>query len=144
MRRIARFLLVLVAIAASSCGDAAATGPATPLAATPITPAPPPPTRYALSGTVKEAWIDTGLPGATATIASGPSGGSTVTDEHGGYTLSNLFPGIYRVTFSKSSPYGSVTYGPVSVFADAEFSGVLSLTGAGPVTTANLQGYWVA
>jgi hypothetical protein len=93
---------------------------------------------------VKEAWIDTGLPGATVTIASGPSVGSTVTNDHGGYTLSNLLPGIYRVTFSKGAPYGPVTYGPVNVFADAEFSGALSLTGGFPVTAANLQGYWVA
>jgi len=97
-----------------------------------------------LSGTVKEAWIDTGLPGATVTIASGPTPGSTLTNEQGRYTLPDLLPGIYRVTFSKGAPYGSVTYGPVSVFADAQFSGALSLTGGFPVTAANLQGYWVA
>ena len=72
-----------------------------------------------MSGTVKEAWIDTGLPGASVTIASGPSAGSTVTNEQGEYTLGNLLPGIYRVTFSKGAPYGAVTYGPVGVFAES-------------------------
>jgi len=147
MLRITHLVLILVAIGSSSCGSPATPGTSTPNPGTPTTPtptAPPVQTTYALSGTVKEAWIDTGLPGATVTIASGPSSGSTLTDEHGGYTLSNLLPGIYRVTFSKGAPYGSVTYGPVTVFADATFSGALSLTGGFPLTAANLQGYWVA
>ena len=111
---------------------------------TPTTPTPPVPvTTYTLSGVVKEAWIDTGLPGATVTIAAGPSRGSTATDGQGRYTLTNLLPGVYSVTFSKPAPYGSATYAPVNVFADATFSGGLSLTGGFPVTAANLQGYWV-
>jgi hypothetical protein len=142
MLRMPHFVLILVAVASSSCGTAAAPA-STPAPITPTAPTPPPLTTYTLSGAVKEAWIDTGLPGATVTIASGPSAGSTVTDERGEYRLSNLLPGSYRVTFSKGAPYGTVTYGPVSVSADAEFSGALSLTG-GPVTAANLQGYWVA
>jgi hypothetical protein len=145
MLRIPHVILVLVAIASSACGNTAAPASSTPAPITPTTPTPLPlPTRYTLSGTVKEAWIGTGLPGATVTIATGPSSGSAITNEHGAYTLSNLVPGIYRVTFSKAAPYGSVTYGPVNVFADAEFSGALSLTGEFPVTAANLQGYWVA
>jgi hypothetical protein len=145
MLRIARFMLVLVAIGSSSCGNSEAPGPPTSAPVTPTTPTPVPvPTTYALSGTVKEAWIDTGLPGATVTIASGPTSGSTVTNEQGRYTLPNLLPGVYRLTYSKGAPYGSIAYGPVSVLADAEFTGALSLSGGFPVTAANLQGYWIA
>jgi hypothetical protein len=105
--------------------------------------APAPTTTYSLSGVVKEAWIDTGLPGATVSIATGPTRASATTDDSGRYVLSNLRPGVYSITFSKPSPYGSVTYAPVNVFADATFSGALSLAGPVP-STADLQGYWVA
>ena len=78
-------------------------------------------------------------------IASGPSSGSSTTDAQGRYTLSNLLPGVYSVTFSKPAPYGSVTYSPVNVFADATLSSALSLSyGPSAITTANIQGYWVA
>lgn len=104
----------------------------------------PPLTTYSLSGVVKEAWIDTGLPGATVTIASGPSRGFAMTDAQGRYTLPNLLPGIYSVTFSKPAPYGRITYSPIDVSADATFSGALSLSTGLPLTATNLQGYWVA
>jgi hypothetical protein len=144
LHRMARLILVLAAMAASSCNDAAAPVPAASAPVIPTAPTRPFPTTYSLSGTVKEAWIDTGLPGATVTIASGPSSGSTVTSDEGRYTLSNLLPGTYRLTFSKGAPYGSVGSGPVTVSADAEVSGALSLTGGFPVSAANLQGYWAA
>ncbi len=144
MRRIAQIVIVLGSIAAGSCGGPAGSGSATPPLTTPTTLPASLPVTYTLAGMVKEAWIDRGLPGATVSIASGPTRGSTITNEEGRYTLSNLPPGVYSVTFSKPAPYGSVTYSPVNVFADAAFSGALSLTGGFPVTTASLQGYWVA
>jgi hypothetical protein len=144
MRRIAHIIVVLGSIAAASCGGPAQSGSAAP-SLTPPTTLPPrsPVSTYTLSGTVREAWIDTGLPGATVSIATGPSRGSTVTNEQGRYTLTDLLPGVYSVTFSRPAPYGAITYSPVNVFADTAFSGGLSLSSGLP-TTASLQGYWVA
>ena len=144
MRRLAHIIIVLACVASSRCGGPSQPPftPPTPVVP-PTAPAPQPTQTFSLSGLVKEAWIDTGLPGATVTIATGPSRGSTTTDEQGRYALTNLVPGVYSVTFSKPAPYGSVTYGPVNVSGNATFSGSLSLSGGFPVTAASLQGYWV-
>jgi hypothetical protein len=145
MRHLVPVFVVLAAMTLTGCGESTEPRSVMPPPTTPTTPTPQPLTTYTLSGVVKEAWIDTGLPGATVTIATGPSRGTAMTDAQGRYTLPNLLPGVYSVTFSKSLPYGSITYGPVNVpAADASFSGALSLTGGFPVTAANLQGYWVA
>ena len=151
MRRIQYIAILLVCVAAGSCGEP--TGPsstAPPLTSPTGTPPTSPPsplprtTTYTVSGLVKEAWIDTGVPGATVSIASGPSFGSTVTDEQGRYSLANLLPGVYTLTFSKPVLYPSRGTSPVSVFADETVNGGLSLSSVSPATAANLQGYWVA
>ena len=145
MRHPARLAIALAVLLLARCGGSS-TSP-TPPFSNPILEAPtslPPPPSYTLSGLVKEAWIDTGLPGATVTIATGPTRAATTTDDQGRYTLSHLLPGVYSLTFSKPAPYGSTTYGPVTVAGDTTFSGALSLSGGFPVTAANLQGYWVA
>ena len=145
MRRFAHIIIVLACVASSRCGDPSQPPftPPTPVVP-PTAPAPQPTQTFSLSGLVKEAWIDTGLSGATVTIATGPSRGSTTTDEQGRYALTNLVPGVYSVTFSKGAPWGSRTFSPVNVFADATFSGAVSLTGGFPLTASSLQGYWVA
>ena len=137
---------VLLCIVVAACGDSnPPPSTALPPIVTPISPTPPVPTQgFTLSGIAKEAWIDTGLPGTTVSIATGPSRGTTIADAEGRYVLANLTPGIYGVTFSRPAPYGSTTYSPVNVFADATFNGAVSLTGHFPVTAANLEGYWVA
>jgi len=145
MQRLPLIVIVLGLLAVAGCGgrtEGPSTGPL-PFTMPTTQPTPAPVTSYTLSGVVKEAWIDTGLPGATVTIASGPSRGSATTDEQGRYAIGNLLPGVYSVTFSKPAPYGRSTYAPINVFADATFSGALSLTGGFPISAANLQGYWV-
>jgi len=147
MRASALILLLGVAAAAGSCGGSADSGRITSLPTVPTIVIPPPLSpvaTYTLSGLAKEAWIDTGLPGAAVSIASGPAFGTAVTDQAGRYVLSNLPAGSYTVRFSKPAPYGSVTYGPITVTGDTTFNGSVSLTGTFPVTAANLQGYWVA
>jgi len=142
-----RLAVVLAAFWVTGCGESSPPRSTPPSPVGPSTTPPPvgpPPTTYTLSGLAKEAWIDTGLPGATVSIAAGPSRGSTTTDDQGRYTLPGLLPGVYTVTFSKPAPYGSASYAPVNVFADATFSGAVSLSGPFPVTVSNLQGYWVA
>lgn len=146
MRRVAHIFIVVASIAVAGCGEPAASPPAaTPPITTPTTPtpAPAPVSTYTLSGVVKEAWIDTGLPGVIVRIASGPSLGSTTTDEQGRFVLSALFPGVYQLTYSKSGPYPPRNSGSIGVFADTTYTMAMSITAPFPATTADLTGYWV-
>jgi len=151
MRRVQYIAIVLVCAAAGSCGETTGPSSTTPPLTSPTGTTPPPPfvpppreATYTVSGVVKEAWIDTGLPGAIVSVASGPSFGSTVTDDQGRYSLVNLLPGAYTLTFSKPALYPSRGSSSVNVLADATVNGVLSLSSGLPATAANLQGYWVA
>jgi hypothetical protein len=145
MRPLALVAVVLASAMAASCG--ASDGPPShtaPPVTTPTSPTPQPPaTTYTLSGVVKEAWIDTGLPGSTVSVVSGPSRGLATTDEHGRYSLPNLLPGVYTVTMAGPAPWTTRTSGPIGVFADTTFTAGLTFPVAFPVTAANLQGHWV-
>jgi hypothetical protein len=143
MRRLALFVIALGCITTAGCGDSSPPRSTPPPFTGPTTPTPPQQT-FTLAGLAKEAWIDTGLPGVTVSIVTGPARGSTVTDAQGRYALPNLVPGVYSVSFSKPAPYGSSTYPAVNVVGDSTLNATLSLTGGFPVTAANLQGYWVA
>jgi hypothetical protein len=145
MRRFAFLAIVLTAVTVAGCGDSAVPRSTAPPITSPTSPTPQPPiTTYTLSGVVKEAWIDTGLPGATVTIVTGPGRGSTTTDEQGRYSLPNLLPGIYTVMMSGPAPWTSRASGSISVFNDTTFTAGLTIPVAFPVTTADLQGHWVA
>jgi hypothetical protein len=144
MRRVAQIFVVLASIAVAGCGEPAASPPAaTPPITTPTTPTPPPLPTYTLSGVVKEAWIDTALPGVTVTITSGPTRGFTTTDAQGRFSFSALFPGVYQLAYSKSALYPPRTSGSLNVFADTTNSMGMSITAPFPATTADLTGYWV-
>ena len=147
MRRVAYIFIVLASLGIAGCGEPAGAPPATtPPITTPTTPTPPTPApvpTYTLSGVVKEAWIDTGLPGVTVTIASGPTRGSTATDGQGRFSLPALLPGVYQLAYSKSALYPPRNSGSLSVFADTTYSMAMSITAPFPATTADLTGYWV-
>jgi PKD repeat protein len=57
--------------------------------------------RGSISGRVTDSLTGSGISGASVS-ASGPSSGSDTTDSNGYYTISNLNPGSYQVTGSKS------------------------------------------
>jgi Carboxypeptidase regulatory-like domain len=145
MRRGAHIFIAFASIAAAGCGDPdGSRATTTPPITSPTAPTTPTPvSTYTLSGVVKEAWIDTGLPGVTVAIASGPIRGTTTTDEQGRYSLSSLLPGVYQLTYSKSAPYPTRSSGPLNVFTDTTHTTVMSIAGPFPATTADLTGYWV-
>jgi hypothetical protein len=96
--------------------------------------------RFTLSGTVKEAWIDSRLAGVTVSVLSGPTPGTTTTDTRGSYSLSNLAAGSYRVSFSKAS--FSTNVQSVNVTADTSFSTIMNVGVTFPFTPSDLSGYW--
>jgi hypothetical protein len=99
MRRHATAGLVIpILILASACGGS--TAPGSPSALVP----PISSLTLALSGSVQDADNNNAvLPGATVEVTSGPDAGrSTVTDNAGNYTLTNLALGAFAVQFSRN------------------------------------------
>ena len=145
MSRIARLAVVLACLVMAGCDlGSTAPSPAPGPVPAPGSPAPQPPLQtFTLSGIVKEAWIDTGLPGVSVTIASGPTRGSTTTDEEGRYAFSGLPPGTYQLTYSKPTRYPAQSSGPLNVFEDITYTIAMSMSSPVPVTAADLTGYWV-
>lgn len=80
-----------------------------------------------LSGTVTDAATGAGVEDASVVVldSAGAEAGSAVTGSTGGYTVSGLEPGDYRVSVSAASSYEPLFYPTAAAFGDA---GVVTLS----------------
>lgn len=139
MRRFA--LIALASLAFVHCGDSSPppTGP-TPLTPVPPLPSPGPAPRFAVSGTVVEGWTLLPLPGVTIS-ATGPGNASATADADGRYTLTDLLPGAYTISYSKPI-FRTRAYQAVLVFSDTTHDGRIGLDVQG-FNAADMTGNWV-
>lgn len=141
MRRHALIAIVLASISVVHCGESSPpAGRPTPLPTPPSPPAPQPVPVYSISGGVIDGWTQLALPGVTVS-AAGPVQASTTTDADGRYTLTNLAPGVYTISYSKPL-FRTRAYPSVFVFSDVTHSGRIGLDVQG-FDSADLTGLWV-
>ena len=137
MRRLALITIAVISLGFIHCGESSPP-PAGP------TSLPPPPSgplpAFSISGGVVDGWTLLALPGVTVS-AAGPSQASATTDADGRYTLTNLRPGSYTVSYSKPL-FRTRAYQPVPVFSNTTHDGRIGLDAQG-FDAADMTGLWV-
>lgn len=106
-----KYLIILVVVLATGCGDKSPTAPTPPPVATPAptptpTPTPPPVARVTVAGVVTDADTNRPVGGATVTI----TGVSTTTDGNGYYSISGIAAGNATMTVTAAG-YNNSTEG---------------------------------